>query len=511
MAHNEKTRNQEDPVPGSTANRKLVSIRRHNPAKDHFCGINNLTITWDGPDDPENPKNWAVRRKWLAVISISGFVLMSPLPTTIVAPALDVITVELGITSKILESMILSIFLLGYAIGPMFISPLSEIWGRTLVLQTFNLVFLIFNTACGFAGSIEQLLVFRFFAGLFGSCTVGIGAGTLGDLFNASERGKAMAIYSIFPLLGQVLGPIAGGFLTARASWRWAFYATSIIDGCVQIFGLFFLDESYMPVLLRRKRDRLTKAGATGLYTEHDFPTGFSLSMMRETMIRPIKLLTTQPIVQVMALYQGYLYGNIYILYASIAVLWTTRYNEPLDIASLHYLALALGTAFAAEVATHINDRIFRVLTKRNNDEGLPEFRIPIMIPATVVLTVGLFWYGWSAEARLFWLMPDIGIALFAAAAYICTVSNNIYVVDTYGRYSASALAATSMLRCLAGFVFPLFSPYAYERLGYGWTSTILGIIALCIGLTGVIFLWKFGHVLRKNSPYCASRDVDDS
>ncbi|KAF3021011.1 hypothetical protein E8E14_010968 [Neopestalotiopsis sp. 37M] len=490
MAENEKPAAQVTPEAGTVSDDKLV--------------------TWDGPDDPENPKNWATRRKWLAVISISGFVLMSPLPTTIVAPALDTIAEELHITVTALKPMVLSIFLLGYAIGPMFISPLSEIWGRTLVLQTFNLVFLVFNTACGFAQTTEQILAFRFFAGLFGSCTVGIGAGTLGDLFSASERGKAMAIYSVFPLLGQVLGPIAGGFLSAHISWRWAFYVTSIIDGCVQIFGLLFLDESYAPVLLRSKRDRLTKAGATALYTEHDFVDDSALSMMRTTMIRPIKLLTTQPIVQVMALYQGYIYGNIYILYASIAVLWTTRYDERLDIASLHYLALGLGTAFAAEVATHINDRIFRILTKRNNGKGLPEFRIPIMIPATVVLAMGLFWYGWSAEARLFWLMPDIGVALFAAAAYICTVSNNIYVVDTYGRYSASGLAATSMFRCLAGFVFPLFSPYAYERLGYGWASSILGIIALCIGLTGVIFLWKYGHALRAKSPYCASRDVDD-
>lgn len=99
---------------------------------------------------------------------------MSPLPTTIVAPALDTIAEELHITVTALKPMVLSIFLLGYAIGPMFISPLSEIWGRTLVLQTFNLIFLVFNTACGFAQTTEQILAFRFFAGLFGSCTVGV-------------------------------------------------------------------------------------------------------------------------------------------------------------------------------------------------------------------------------------------------------------------------------------------------------------------------------------------------
>ena len=99
---------------------------------------------------------------------------MSPLPTTIVAPALDVIVKELNVTHTVLQPMVLSIFLLGYAIGPMFISPLSEIFGRTRILQTFNLGFLAFNTACGFANTGTQILVFRFFAGLLGSCTVGV-------------------------------------------------------------------------------------------------------------------------------------------------------------------------------------------------------------------------------------------------------------------------------------------------------------------------------------------------
>ena len=336
-----------------------------------------------------------------------------------------------------------------------------------------------------------------------------------------------MAIYSMLPLLGQVFGPILGGFLTEYASWRWAFYASSIIDACVQIFGLLFLDESYTPVILRRKKQRLLKEGRTSLYTEHDFPSDSKMALMKMTMIRPFKLLTTQPIVQVLALYQGYLYGNIYILYASISTLWITKYHERVDIASLNYLSLGLGTLFAAEVTTQINDRIFQTLTAKNGGKGLPEFRIPIMMPATLVLAIGLFWYGWSSQAHLHWIMPNIGIALFTAASYVCTISNNTYIVDTYGRYSASGLAATSMLRCLAGFIFPVFSPYAfvppfehkslyanyrdsYQNLNYGWTSSILAIVALCIGLPAVIFLWKFGARLREKSPYCASSDVND-
>lgn len=84
-------------------------------------------------------------------------------------------------------------------------------------------------------------------------------------MFQAHERGKAMAMYSIAPLIGPVLGPIAGGFLTEYVSWRWAFYTTSILDAIVQILSLFFLEESYTPVILRRKKERLMKDGATHL------------------------------------------------------------------------------------------------------------------------------------------------------------------------------------------------------------------------------------------------------
>ncbi|KAL9104370.1 MAG: hypothetical protein Q9163_000670 [Psora crenata] len=393
-------------------------------------------VTWDGPNDPENPKNWPTGRKWRALIAISGFVLMSPLSTTIVAPSLEIIAKDLEITSAAVVPMILSIFMLGFACGPLIISPLSEVFGRVRVLQSFNVGYLVFNTACGGAQSKVQILVLRFLAGFFGSASVGVA-----------------------PLIGPVLGPIAGGFLTEYASWRWAFYVSSIVDAFAQIWGLFFLEESYGPILLRRKKKHLMKAGATNLYTEYDFPDGSAWATIKINMVRPVKMLATQPVIQLLALYQGYLYGNIYILYAMFPTLWTGKYKERVDIASLNYLSLGIGTAFAAQVTTRINDRVYRRLTKRNNDKGLPEFRVVLMMPATIILAAGLFWYGWSAQQHLHWIMPNIGASLFAAAAYVCTLSNNTYIIDTYGRYSASGLAAISTLRCLFGFGFPIFSP----------------------------------------------------
>lgn len=83
-----------------------------------------------------------------------------------VAPALNVIGDDLGINNDIEKSLTLSIFVLAYAIGPLLLGPLSEIFGRVIVIQLANMFFLAFNIGCGFAQTKGQLIAFRFLSGL---------------------------------------------------------------------------------------------------------------------------------------------------------------------------------------------------------------------------------------------------------------------------------------------------------------------------------------------------------
>ncbi len=135
-----------------------------------------------------------------------------------VAPALNKIGQDLGVESDIEKSLMLSIFVLAYAIGPLFLGPLSEIYGRVIVLQLSNLFFLAFNIGCGFAQSKGQLIAFRFLSGLGGSAPLALGGGVLSDCWRAEERGKSISIYSLAPLLGPAVGPIAGGFIAMKVS-----------------------------------------------------------------------------------------------------------------------------------------------------------------------------------------------------------------------------------------------------------------------------------------------------
>ena len=175
-------------------------------------------VSWTGPDDPENPKNWSMKRKWTATFVVSSFTFISPVASSMVAPALPQMAQDLGVHDEVLSQMMLSIFLLAYAVGPLFLGPLSELYGRVPVLQLANLVFLVFNLVCGFATTGPQMLVFRFFAGIGGSAPLAIGGGILADCFHAEQRGKAIAIYSLAPLLGPAAVRIlkAVSFLWSR-------------------------------------------------------------------------------------------------------------------------------------------------------------------------------------------------------------------------------------------------------------------------------------------------------
>lgn len=190
-----------------------------------------------------------------------------------VAPALPTIAADFNITNEVESQLVLSIFILAYAIGPLFIGPLSEMYGRARVLQLTNLIYLAFNIGCALSQTKGQILAFRFLSGLGGSAPLAIGGGILADLFAPEQRGRAISIYSLAPLLGPAIGPIAGGFITERTTWRWAFWATSIADVAIQCSGLVFLQETYPPQILHRKAKRLRKeTGNQDLKTEFEHP-----------------------------------------------------------------------------------------------------------------------------------------------------------------------------------------------------------------------------------------------
>jgi MFS family permease len=208
--------------------------------------------------------------------------------------------------------------------------------------------------------------------------------------------------------------------------------------------------------------------------------------------------------VQVLAVYMAYLYGLMYLVLSTFPGLWENEYHESVGIGGLNYISLGVGFFLGTQICAPCQDKIYRALKKRNNGVGKPEFRVPLMIPGALLVPVGLFWYGWTSQAHTHWILPNIGAAIFAAGVIIGFQCIQTYIVDSYTRFAASAVGAATVLRSLAGFGFPLFAPYMYAKLQYGWGNSLLAFIAIALGWPAPILLWKFGETLRKKSTFAA-------
>lgn len=225
--------------------------------------------------------------------------------------------------------------------------------------------------------------------------------------------------------------------------------------------------------------------------------------LYRNALVRPLQLLRTQPIVQILAVFYAYLYGLMYLVLSTFSSLWRIQYHESVAISGLHYVALGSGYMLGSQICGFLADRIYRTLQKRNaNGAGRPEFRVVLMLPASIAVPAGLFWYGWAAQTRCFWLIPDLGIALFAGGAMISFQCTTAYLYEAFTLYAASATAAVYILRGFTGFGFPLFGPRMFEVLGYGWGGSLLGFVGIILGIPAPIILWMYGQRLRGMSDY---------
>ncbi|KXX77074.1 Transporter mfs1 [Madurella mycetomatis] len=474
-----------------------------------------FTVTWDGPDDPENPKNWSKGRKWTTSLIISTFAFLSPLCSSITAPVLSSIGDELHITNDIELQLVLSIFLIAYAVGPFVLSPCSEVWGRMPVIRLGNTLFMLFTTLCGFATSQSQITAFRFLAGLGGSASVGMGSGVLNDCWRPEERGRGIAVYQLAPVLGPAIGPIVGGYISQNTTWRWCFWTIVLVNGAVQVIAFFFLRETYAPRLLQLKARALrARTGNPKLRTkwEQSDADRTLLGLLRITLRRPWVMLGTQPIIQLFALYQAFNFGTLYLFISSFPALWEGRYGMPKGDATLNYISLAVGSLIGVYICAPATDSVYARLKRRNGladqEPGFPEFRVPLMVPASIATPCGIFLYAWAAEAKAHFLVPNLGAAIFAGSSIVTYQCTSAYIADAYNLHSASASAACAFLRSLLGFAFPLFVPALFGTLGYGWGGSVLGIIAVVIGIPAPWVIWFFGGRLRGASRFASAGRV---
>ena len=429
----------------------------------------------------------------------SLYTFVTPFASSIVAPAALAYSKDFGITNSTIASLTVSIFLLGFAFGPLILAPLSEMYGRLVVMHTTTLAFFLFTLGCALAQNTEQMIVLRFFSGLFGSAPLALGVGILSDVWKPMELARASAVFALGPLIGPVVAPIISGFIVENLQWRWVNWILCILIGVTAITGaIVYRTETYAVVILNRRAARARKETGnphlhTVFETTKDLATTFRIAI-----VRPIKLLAMNPVLLALGLFMAFVYGFLYLMFVTFPTLFAGVYGQTPGIAGLNYIGPGVGFMLGLGIWTPVMQHFFERLTAANNGVSKPEFRLPVLFFGGVLCPVGLFWYGWSAENSLHWIMPLIGAAIFCCGMIAVFTAIQTYIIDMSPRYAASAISAATLFRSLFGFSFPLFGGQLYEKLGYGWGNSLLGFIAIPLGLIFPYVIYKYGEPLRE-------------
>ncbi|KAJ5161693.1 hypothetical protein N7492_007085 [Penicillium capsulatum] len=464
------------------------------------------SITWI-PDDPRNPMLFSEVKKW----TFTGLVAIATLAVALVSSAytggVAEIQAEFHIGSEV-ATLGVSLFVLGFAIGPLLWAPLSELYGRQILFISTYAGLTAFNAGTAGSQNSWTLIILRFFAGAIGSSPLTNAGGVIADMFPAKQRGVAMSLFAAAPFLGPVLGPIIGGFLGMNAGWRWVMGFLAAFSGAVWIMGSLLIPETYAPVLLRRRAERLSKLSGKVYRSKLDIDQGkVSLKdSFKLALSRPWILLFREPIVFLLSLYMAIVYGTLYMMFAAFPIVYQLDRGWNQGIGGLAFLGIMVGMLLAVVYTLWDNKRYIRTQDKHNGFAP-PEARLPPCMVASVAIPVGLFWFAWTNYPSIHWMASIAAGVPFGFGMVLVFLGIMNYLIDAYTIFAASVLAANSVLRSLFGAAFPLFTTYMYNDLGIHWASSIPAFLALACVPFPFLF-YKYGAAIRTRCKFAAQSEA---
>jgi multidrug resistance protein len=399
----------------------------------------------------------------------------------------------------------LSFFVLGFAVGPLFWAPLSELYGRQVLFFGTFAAYTVFNVGCAVSQNIHTLIILRFFAASFGSSPLTNAGGVIADIFEAADRGVAMAVFAVAPFMGPALGPIVGGFLGESAGWRWIEGFLAAFSGVMWLIGSAIVPETYAPVLLRRRAENLSQITGKVYRSRTDIDNGeVALGRtLQKALSRPWILLIREPIVLMLSTYQAIIYGILFLMFAAFPIVYGEERGWSAGITGLAFVGVAIGMLAALIYAVTVDHYLYRKVLARTSNNPPPEARLHALAVGGVALPIGLFWFAWSNSPDIHWAVSVAAGIPFGFGMVLLFLALINYLVDAYTIYAASVLAASTVLRAVFAAVFPLFTTQMYHRLGIHWASSIPAFLALaCMPFPFLVM--RYGGSIRSRCKYAA-------
>ena len=458
-------------------------------------------VDWE-PNDLDNPRNFSNAKKSFITFQLGMLALAASLGSSIIAPAENVIAQYTHVSTEV-SVLSISLYILGFACGPLCWAPISEIWGRKWSMIPAMICLGIFSIGTAVSKNAASIFVTRFFGGVFGSAPVSNVAAALGDIWAPKVRGTAVTLYAVAVVGGPTIGPVIGSALTVNRhlGWRWTEYILAIWTFAAVALMYFCMPELYGPVLLKRKAVRMRKeTGNNSYYHPHEHQKLDFKSMMTKHFTRPLRMLFTEPMVTCIALYASFVFALLYLTLEVFPIVFYQMRGYSLVVSTLPFLGLFVGVLCAVFINLANQPRYIRIVNA-NNGKPVPEARLLPMVVGGVLFAIGLFWFGWTAAPQYHWALPTVATGFIGAGFNIIFQQCINFLIDTYQLYAASAVSANTFLRSLLAAAFPLIAKPMFNNLGVAPAMSILGGVA-CLALPVPFIFMKYGLKLRRMSKF---------
>ncbi|KAF2165257.1 hypothetical protein M409DRAFT_67499 [Zasmidium cellare ATCC 36951] len=455
-------------------------------------------VSWSDVLDPANPKNFSCGMKCLIGLVIGLMNLIVSFAISVFSGVEDQVKEAFhGKDGNVMQRGV-SLYIFGLAMGPLFFGPASEFYGRKRPLLAGMLGFMFSTILVTVVRDFDEVVVFRFIAGAYGSAAYVIPPGIYVDLYGPVGRAIGYMIFASGAFIGGSLGPAIATVLVEShgLDWRWSMWIT-VLFACPLTMILIFLPETLEAILLQRLSQKMRQQ--TGDWSWHCARDEAPFEL-KDFLLKPWRMMVQEPVLIVVTLAFTLDYGIQSLTYTAIP----QAFSKPrgwTESGSAWALTVTI-VGFVVGCVVVVLDTQFR-FAKRLRGGGLvlPESRLPPMIAGMAILSFGLLLFSWTAVDRLPVIEQLLAEIPIGAGMYMVWVTGTVYLQDLYVIHANSALAACAFVRYSVGSVFPLFAASMYNKLGMPWSIRLLGILCAVLVPLHVIF-YVFGKKVRSWSRF---------
>jgi MFS transporter, DHA1 family, multidrug resistance protein len=463
-----------------------------------------ILVDWYTTDDAANPYNWSRVKRAFVVFVLCSYTFVVYIGSSIYVPAHDAVMERFGVSAAA-ASVPLSIYVVAYGVGPLAFAPLSEIpiIGRNPIYIVGTLLFFTLSFPTAVTEGFGSFIALRFLQGLFGSPAVANAGASFSDLYSIVYVGFPLSWWCYFAWAGPAIGPVIAGFAVQAKNWHWPMWELVWMSGPMLIAMIVLLPETSGPSVLLRRAQRLRKlTGNANLQSQSEIDQQHltASGIFVDAIIKPIEIVIKDPAVFFVNAYTSLFYGIYFTFFEVFPLVFPPYYGFNLGQTGLAFLACEVGASIGL---LGYFAYLYLYMIPLNLKHGLqsPERWLMSGLAGAIMLSIGLFIFAWTARADVHFLVPLVGVVIFAAGTMPIFQAIFVWLPLTYPKYAASLFAGNDLSRASMAAGSVMFARPLFIKVGVDKGVTLLGGLSVG-GIFGMAAIIYWGATLRAKSKF---------